>query len=241
VNEPSEQAREMLSRYRDAIGPSAGERAALVVGVQRAIESGVGPSVVVTAGAVARRTPWLAIVGVATVVAGAAWWATRVPEAEVSVVASAIEPAVVVIDEAEPSIAATTPAMPPPGDPIAKPPPPVQAPPSAAPERTAVRRTPRSAPTSTTEVAAVATPAPAVATVDAEVALLRKASVALKRGETATARARYEEHVRLFPAGALVELREVGLALLDCDRADRFAARFPDSPHLARIERECAR
>lgn len=254
MNEPSDQAREVLARYRDAIGPTSTERAALVLGVRRAITAGVGPSTAATAAAVGRRMPWLVLVGVTAVVAGGAWWSTRPPNVQAPVIAAAIEPDTT-SPEAPPErprssviaarTAATLPSIDPPAPatlPTIAPPAP---PPASTPERSVGRRTPRSGVSATFEAPSEA--APEIATVDAEVALLREASVALKRGEDGTARARYDEHIRRFPDGALVELREVGLALLDCradpttapDRARRFAARFPGSPHLVRIEREC--
>ncbi len=82
--------------------------------------------------------------------------------------------------------------------------------------------------------------------VDAEVALLRRATVALRDGRAQEAAALLDRHAREFPTGALVELREFSRARLRCDAIgdreatiDGFRARFPDSPHLARLQREC--
>lgn len=259
MNEPSDQAREVLARYRDAIGPTSAERAALVVGVRRAIASGAGPSAVASAVAVGRRTPWLVLVGVTAVVAGGAWWSTRVPDVEAPAVAATSEPPAASPPAPTPAVAmarspmpATLPTIEPPSraaaptiEPASRAAAPTIEPPAAAPTvvRPAARRGPAPAAAELPDAAP-----PEIATVDAEVALLREASVALKRGDDATARGRYDEHTRRFPDGALVELREVGLALLDCradpaaapERARRFAARYPGSPHLVRIERECA-
>lgn len=252
MNEPSDQAREVLARYRDAISPSSAERAALVLGVRRAIATGAGPSAAASAAAVGRRTPWLVIVGVTAVVAGGAWWSTRSPELRAPAIAAAVEAPAAAPEVKPPPVAAQAPAMlPSVGPAVAEAPAMATATPQA--ERIVGRRSPRIAVPSEASPAADVAPSPAsapspeVATVDAEVALLREASVALKRGDDVTARTRYDEHTRRFPDGALVELREVGLALLDCrrdpsaaaDRARRFATRFPGSPHLVRIEREC--
>ncbi|MBK8239339.1 MAG: hypothetical protein IPK74_27770 [Deltaproteobacteria bacterium] len=82
--------------------------------------------------------------------------------------------------------------------------------------------------------------------VDAEVALLRRATLALRDGRAQEAAALLDRHAREFPTGALVELREFSRARLRCDAIgdreatiDGFRARFPDSPHLARLQREC--
>ncbi|MFO0636741.1 MAG: hypothetical protein U0168_28240 [Nannocystaceae bacterium] len=76
--------------------------------------------------------------------------------------------------------------------------------------------------------------------------MLRRAAAALGRGEDAEAAALYREHAERFARGALIELREAGLARLRCRAQDDddavladFLARFPGSPHAARLQREC--
>jgi hypothetical protein len=83
--------------------------------------------------------------------------------------------------------------------------------------------------------------------VDEEVRLLRAANAALRAGGDAQARERFDEHARRFPKGALVELRELGRAILRCrsghseEVVRAFERRFGDTPHLARLRRACTR
>lgn len=243
---------DVLARYRRAISPTATERARLLASVA-ARTSGAPPGVPPT-------TPrgggsWLAIVGVAIVVGGAGWWATRG-----TIDRTAPSPAV-----ASTAVAPIAPAPSPQGpkraEPVATPAEPTPAPTNAAteidtvtpsrdattPNPTRRRSAPRMQPTPAPD-----RPAPTAASdpslVDAEVALLRAANTALREGRDADAAAGFAEHARRFADGALVELREVGRALLRCRAADRdpgedvagvFAARFPGSPHRDRIARAC--
>lgn len=245
MTEPSDLAREMLARYRGAITPSDGERTHFAAAVDRRIESGVGAGTLVPA---ARRAPWLTIVGVAAAVGAGALWAARPgsPSGEADPrVAAIAAPAVAPIDvpieardgvpaaalPSEVTVAATSVAI---AETAATPPTPAVA---NASRRTAAKPVPE-------EITAVDA---GVATVDEEVRLLREASVALRDGKAAIAKARYDEHARRFPQGSLVELREVGLVLLACQAGDaagaaaarRFTDRFPSSPHAERIDREC--
>lgn len=232
MNEPNERARELLQRYRGAIGPSDAQRDALVRSVMMRIDGATAPS---GGGAPSSVVPWLTLVGVALLVGGASWIGARDPAADAprEVVPSAV---VESLPERAAPVAPQIVALQPPA--IATP---VVAPPPVAPPKAA--RRPRAiekpAPAKDAE------PIEALTLVDEEVRLLREANLALRRGDEREARARFDEHARRFPDGSLAELREVGRALLRCrDDAtaiDDFARRFPGSPHIARLERECAR
>jgi TolA-binding protein len=106
----------------------------------------------------------------------------------------------------------------------------------AAPNAKAKRRRP---------VDTASTPAPATEAPD-EAELLARAHAALKRGDTAHALTIVAEHERMFPRGVLTQEREAiaieGLAALGRgDEARRrlhaFAARYPESGYLWRLER----
>lgn len=231
MTEPSDAARDVLARYRRSISPTADARDALVQSVvQRAGEGPSGGS----APPVGRGTPWLVVVGSAIVVALGVAWASAPRGARV-------EPAFdrpPVIEVAAPvAVAAVVPldaptALAPAPEPDASP--------IVEPARAKPR--PRRAPAT----AAAEEESPSL--VDEEVRLLRAANLALRAGRDGEARAGFDLHAQRFPDGALVELREVGRAVLACrdatpERAiatvDAFGARFPGSPHLARLVREC--
>jgi hypothetical protein len=242
VIEPSEQARDVLARYRGAISPSSTQREALVRAVAARLDGpGGGSGGGGIAPAPRRGVPWLAIVGVAIAIGGAAWLGLGSPAVarlQTGLAgASAIGPTVIDTPAPVPAVVARAD-----GDAIAQARVSVSASAPTIGERSGPRpRTARPKPVAVT-------PADAPALVDEEVRLLREANVALKDGRDSVAAAKFEQHARRFPDGALVELREVGRALLRCRDASEadavttiaaFRARFPGSPHLARLEREC--
>jgi hypothetical protein len=248
VTEQSDLARDVLSRYRRSISPSAGEREALVQGVVRRIDGGGEPGGGGRGSGSSGMSPWLVVVGVSALVVGAALWGRgapasgRVDPVFARMSAPVVVPASPTVAVALPRVDAGAPAIasdvPPPAAPVAA------APVAAAPER---RAAPRVAKPSVATAPATA-PAPEPTLVDDEVRLLREANAALRAGRDADARAGFDEHARRFPQGSLVELREVGRALLRCrggtadDAAETIAAferRYPGSPHLARLAREC--
>ncbi len=247
MNEPSDRARELIRRYRGSIGPNDAQRDALVRAVVARVDAGgAGPS---AGGSSGGGVPWLTIVAAFVLVGGAAWWSAHGPElakAEHGLARmGAIEPDVLLPSEDPPELAvaevrsagavAVAPSEPTP---------------VAAPRARPRVRAQVEAPTaSSTDGASAAPVASAPTLVDEEVRLLREGNLALKDGDVVRARARFDEHARRFADGELVELREVGRALLRCRAEpreasatiDAFAARFPGSPHLARLGRECPR
>lgn len=244
MTEPSDLARDVLARYRRSISPSSSARDVLVDNVARRVGEGggSGPSGGGAAGPSGHGSPWLVVVGIAIVIAGGAWWSAR-PD-----VGSPIEPAfgsvgaLAPVEIEPPVIASSAVARVEPPAPAMSYVPPVAEPVAPSPRP----RGPRVA--ARTPVASE--PAPEPALVDEEVRLLREANLALKEGRDAEARARFDEHARRFPAGSLVELREVGRARMRCKAATAdeateiiatFGREFPGSPHLARLERECPR
>ena len=254
MNEPSDRARELIRRYRGSIGPSESQRDALVRSVVARVDSGgAGPG---TGGASGGGVPWLTIVAAFVLVGSAAWWSARAPgpsRAEPALVRmTAIEPRVeptkkdareLAVGEAQPASAEVNVAA------LAvAPSEPVPAQRARPRERTRVAIDAPAAP-SVADAASAAPVAAAPALVDEEVRLLREGNLALRDGDVDRARARFDEHARRFADGELVELREVGRALLRCRAEpseagatiDGFAARFPGSPHLGRLGRECPR
>jgi hypothetical protein len=90
--------------------------------------------------------------------------------------------------------------------------------------------------------------APGSASARAELRVIQRATLALKRGELHAAQSALREHERLFPHGVLVEERVALRALATCrdgrgveGRADaaRFLARYPDSPLAERVRSAC--
>ncbi len=237
MNEPSDLARDVLARYRRSISPSAEARDSLVDGVVRRVGGGPGSG---GAAPASGGTPWLVVVASALVVAVGVVWMTAPREVDrvdaafdraIDVPQSPIEP---------PSLAVAAPVH---VEARTAPTPEVASPLVPAPRAKANARSRR---------AEAAAPAPSdeaeSSLVDEEVRLLRAANVALRAGRDGEARAGFDLHAQRFPDGALVELREVGRALLACrdatpERAiatvDAFGVRFPGSPHLARLTREC--
>jgi hypothetical protein len=256
VTEPSDLARDVLTRYRRSISPSSEQRDGLVREVVRRANGGPGPGGGGGATPTGSWAPWLAVVGVAFVVVGGVLWSARgdavdaidpaferarvlarmhvedpPPVAVASIqpraskeTSSSIEPSTSSVDVAAEREATIDP------------PPPI----AARPRNRSARVT------SSPDPAPAAAPEPDL--VDEEVRLLREANVALRQGRDAIARGYFDEHARRFPDGALVELREVGRAIMRCRGATTevaaetvaaFTARFPGSPHLARLAREC--
>ncbi|HWB79362.1 MAG TPA: hypothetical protein VG755_30580 [Nannocystaceae bacterium] len=237
MNEPNQRARDLLQRYRGAIGPSDAQRDALVRSVMTRIDGVVPPP---GGGAPSSGAPWLTIVGVAVLVGGGLLLGTRDAAQRDASDPPAIAPTAIVepsVDVHAPAVAAVAPAI------------------VATPSRTAAPvvappvEPPKSARRARAKLDASRDPAlresPAPMLVDEEVRLLREANLALRRSDVLEARARFDEHAQRFPDGSLVELREVGRALLRCrddaSAIDDFARRFPGSPHIARLRNECAR
>jgi hypothetical protein len=238
VTEPSDLARDVLARYRRSISPNADARDVLVQSVVRRAGSGAGPGggSTPTGGGV----PWLVVVASALVVVGGLGWMSaarvgRVDRAFDRAPTIEVAPAI----EREPvAVAAVAPA--PVVESVA---PVVELDPPARPKTPSTARARRGSATTTD-----ASVDEESSLVDEEVRLLRAANLALREGRDGEARAGFDLHAQRFPDGALVELREVGRAILSCrattpERAaatvDAFGARFPGSPHLARLVREC--
>lgn len=83
-----------------------------------------------------------------------------------------------------------------------------------------------------------------------ELLLIQRAQRALARGDGAAALEALDEHARAHPHGRLTEERQAArvLALCAVGRSDearvaaaRFVARYPTSPHAARVRGACAR
>jgi outer membrane protein assembly factor BamD (BamD/ComL family) len=88
-----------------------------------------------------------------------------------------------------------------------------------------------------------------VATLEVELALMRRAHAALNDGNAEEALAALDEHARNFPSGVLAEDRAAQrvLALCALGRADlareegeRFTADYSRSPHVAVVRGSCA-
>jgi hypothetical protein len=236
VTEPSDLARDVLARFRRSISPSADARDVLVQNVVRRAGADPGGGSTPTGGGV----PWLVVVASALVVVGGLGWmsAARVGRVDAAFDrAPTIEVAPVI--EREPvAVAAVAPA--PVLEPVA---PVVELEPPVRPKAASAARA-RRASASTTD----ASVDEEGSLVDEEVRLLRAANLALREGRDGEARAAFDLHAQRFPDGELVELREVGRAILSCRATtparaaatvDAFGARFPGSPHLARLVREC--
>jgi hypothetical protein len=267
VTEPSDLARDVLARYRRSISPSAGEREALVEGVVRRVGHGPGPGGGGGASGGGSWVPWLAVVGAAALVGGWMWASRDSAPVEPAIVASAatedessapaervgghapelavgsttvdVAAAELAHDTARPELAAGTAA---PDPSVAG----VDAAASATGSRASAGRR-RARAKRDADAAPEAVPIEDDV-IDEEVRLLRDANLALRQGRDADAAARFDEHAQRFPDGALVELREVGRARLRCRTASAdearatiaaFEQRFPGSPHLARLAREC--
>lgn len=86
---------------------------------------------------------------------------------------------------------------------------------------------------------------PADAELVAELAILRKARVAMKRGDLAAARKALNEHGRAYPSGQLSEDRDALWVVLRCrngapnDGRAAFEATHPSSHHLVAIRAAC--
>jgi hypothetical protein len=237
VTEPSDLARDVLARYRRSISPTADARDVLVQNVVRRAGSGAGPvgGSTPTGGGV----PWLVVVASALVVVGGLGWMSaarvgRIDRAFDRAPTIEVAPAI----EREPPVAVAAVAPAPVVESAA---PVVDLDPPARPKTPSAARA-RRAPATTASVDEEGS------LVDEEVRLLRAANLALREGRDGEARAGFDLHAQRFPDGALVELREVGRAILSCrattpERAaatvDTFGVRFPGSPHLARLVREC--
>jgi RNA polymerase sigma-70 factor (ECF subfamily) len=85
-------------------------------------------------------------------------------------------------------------------------------------------------------------------TLDAEIALVRRAHEALIEGRAEESLAALDEHLRRFPNGVLAEDREAQRVLTLCalgrldvarEEGQRFAIDHPQSPHMAAIRTSC--
>jgi outer membrane protein assembly factor BamD (BamD/ComL family) len=88
-----------------------------------------------------------------------------------------------------------------------------------------------------------------VATLEVELALMRRAHAALNDGDAEEALAALDEHARNFPSGALAEDRAAQRVLALCalgqtdlarEEGERFIADYSRSPHVAVVRGSCA-
>jgi hypothetical protein len=109
------------------------------------------------------------------------------------------------------------------------------------------------APTTASDVtgarAEEAAPSNGAATLDAELALVRRARAALNDGRPEEALAALDEHASRFPSGVLAEDRAAQRVLALCalgrpdaarEEGQRFFLDYPRSPHVAAIRSSCA-
>lgn len=108
-----------------------------------------------------------------------------------------------------------------------------------------VGRTPHVEPLAQSEVVPPIDPPSSAPSVESEVAMLARASRALRGGDLSVARTALEAHARTYPTGVLVEERaslEVELAIrsdpsLGRAALESFRRRHPGSGHLPRLDR----
>ncbi|MGH1347806.1 MAG: hypothetical protein ACRBN8_40000 [Nannocystales bacterium] len=256
MSDSTKQGRDAIARYRDAIGPSATQRATLLAGVERRLDLGGPPD----GGIPATPAPgmasgwWVLIAAVVAAAVGLAVWPrpnanpqrAAAPNTPTSVPVAVLEPAT-----PDPASAPAPPAkhsLPPTVAAIESP----DAPLADAPRRGRKPITTRPGPRAQRHPkehreAPPTPPPPSAQLVDEEVRLLRSANAALRAGRHDAAQRTFDDHARRFPKGALVELREVGRALLGCEVSPgqghkavaAFEDRYPDSLHTQRIRRAC--
>lgn len=255
----SNRATELLDQYREAVAPSAAQQQHMLDGLAEDVAAGdvpayadVPPPEPVTGMSLAAKLGLLAVAGaVAIPVIG--WLVGGDAQPPETIARPSVAPATT----PEPTLAPAPPAPAPATAPaVAVPPGPsagtdAEVPPTVdevrapAPKKVAAAKpTPKPAPEEAPETA---TP---IATIDAEMRLVKAAQRAVGAGDAEGALAHVREHARRFPDGKLSQLRDLVRidALCAAGATDRaraaareFLADHPGSPHSDRVRRVCAK